>query len=249
MLRLATIICFALFVVGTAFAQTSDIASLREKAEQGDADAQYNLGVMYLHGRGVPQDYVEAAKWYRKAAERGHVIAQTWIGMRYYNGDWVPQDYKEAAKWFRKAADQGHTDAQFLLGGMYTEGQGAPQDYGEAVKWFRKAADQGIAKAQAALGAMYALGRGVSQDYVQSHTWYHLAAVNDATGKKYAELRDKVAAHMTPVQITEAQKLAREWQAAHPKRQWVRQEKRKRLPGVAFVNRTKYPFRCYSSHG
>jgi TPR repeat protein len=92
---------------------------------------------------------------------------------------------------------------------MYTKGQGVPQDYKEAVKWLRLAADQGESGAQFSLGLRYALGRGVPQDYVQAHMWYNLAAVGgDATSVKN---RDLIAQKMTPAQIAEAQRLAREW--------------------------------------
>ena len=83
------------------------------------------------------------------------------------------------------------------------------QDYTEAVRWYRKAADQGNAFAQNNLGVMYDNGNGVAQDYVQAHMWYNLAAEQ---GVKLAiENRDSAAEEMTPAQIAEAQKLAREW--------------------------------------
>ncbi|MSP50530.1 MAG: sel1 repeat family protein, partial [Alphaproteobacteria bacterium] len=86
---------------------------------------------------------------------------------------------------------------------------GVPQDYAEAVMWYRKAADQGEADAQTNLGINYANGQGVPQDYVQAHKWFNLAA---AKGNINAvKNRDIVAAKMTPAQIAEAQKLAREW--------------------------------------
>ncbi len=98
---------------------------------------------------------------------------------------------------------------------MYSEGQGVPQDYAEAVKWFTKAAEQGHAKAQNNLGLMHEEGRGVPQDYVQAHMWYNLAAAGSPPGEardEAAKDRDTVAKLMTPAQIAEAQRLAREWQ-------------------------------------
>jgi uncharacterized protein len=92
-----------------------------------------------------------------------------------------------------------------------------PQDYAEAAKWYRKAAEQGNASAQAALGGMYANGDGVPQDYVKAHKWFNLAAsrLTKAAEQKVrhetVSNRDNVAARMTPAQISEAQKLAREW--------------------------------------
>jgi hypothetical protein len=72
-------------------------------AEQGDAVAQYNLGVMYGKGQGVPQDYAEAMKWYLLAAEQGFAFAVSAIGNMYYKGEGVPQDYAEAMKWYQRA--------------------------------------------------------------------------------------------------------------------------------------------------
>jgi TPR repeat protein len=72
-------------------------------AEQGLAEARYNLGIMYAEGRRVPKDFAEAVKWYRKAAEQGHVGAQFNLGIMYRKGEGVPQDDAEAAKWFRMA--------------------------------------------------------------------------------------------------------------------------------------------------
>jgi TPR repeat protein len=76
-------------------------------AEQGYARAQYNLGVMYDNGQGIPQDDKLAAQWYRKAAEQGYEYAQNNLGVMYRNGQGVPQDYKLAVQWYRKAAEQG----------------------------------------------------------------------------------------------------------------------------------------------
>ncbi len=117
-------------------------------------------------------------------------------------------------KWYRKAAEQAYTNAQFFLGFMYVKGLGVPQDDAEAVKWYRKAAEQGNAEAQFNLGSMYENGEGVPQDYVQAHMWYNLAASRSPPGEdrdKAAKNSDDVAKRMTPAQLSEAQKLAREW--------------------------------------
>jgi len=82
--------------------------SIKERAEQGDAEAQSALGIMYDLGEGVPEDDAEAVKWYRKAAEQGNGEAQHTLGIMYANGKGVPEDDVEAAKWYRKAAEQGH---------------------------------------------------------------------------------------------------------------------------------------------
>jgi hypothetical protein len=92
---------------------------------------------------------------------------------------------------------------------MYAQGRGVPQDYAEAVQWYRKAAEQGLAEAQNNLAGMYFGGRGVPQDYVAAHLWFNLSA---AQGNEIAvKNRDIIAALMNAAQISEAQKLAREW--------------------------------------
>ncbi len=185
----------------------------RKAADQGYASAQGAIGAMYSFGQGVPQDYAEAMRWYRKAADQGNAAGQHSVGAMYFQGQGVPKDYGEAMRWFRRAADQGDADAQFALGLIYHNSLGVPQDYGEAARWFRKAADQGHSLAQFTLGAMYNVGQSVPQDYVMAHMWINLAA-SSATGddqKQYARERDTIAAKMTPRQVAEAQRLAREW--------------------------------------
>ena len=132
-------------------------AALREfrpLAEQGNADAQAQLGVMYLWGFGVPEDAAEAAKWYRKAAEQGNAAAQARLAVMYFWGSGVPGDVAEAAKWYRKAAEQGHADAQYNLGFMYDLGNGVPKDAVQAYAWINIAAGQGYQLAEEGREAM-----------------------------------------------------------------------------------------------
>ena len=90
--------------------------TIKAKAEKGDAEAQYDLGVYYGNGQGVAKDEIEAVNWYRKAAEQNYVEAQYNLGFCYYNGQGVAQDYAEAAKWYRKAAEQNLAAAQTIWG-------------------------------------------------------------------------------------------------------------------------------------
>jgi TPR repeat protein len=117
-------------------------------AEQGNAEAQAQLGDAYNTGYGVPQDYTKAVEWFRKAAEQGNTDAQTNMGGMYDKGQGVQQDYAKAVEWYRKAAEKGNAFAQNNLGFMYDNGHGVPQDYAQAVEWYRKAAEQGNAAAQ-----------------------------------------------------------------------------------------------------
>jgi TPR repeat protein len=158
-------------------------------------------------------DYATALRLWRPLAKQGNASAQYNLGIEYQRGRGVPQDYAQAVKWYRLAAEQGYAAAQSTLGVMYTNGRGVPQDDAEAVKWYRLAAEQGYASAQYNLGLMYAKGQGVPQDYVQAHMWFDLAASRfSALGAENAvKNRDLAASRMTPAQIAEAQRLAREW--------------------------------------
>ena len=115
----------------------------RKAAEQGNTNAQNNLGVCYETGQGVTKNLKEAIRWYMKAAEQGNMNAQNNLGLCYKSGQGVTKDLKEAVKWFCKAAEQGNANAQNNLGVCYENGQGVSQDYVEAIKWYKKAAEQG----------------------------------------------------------------------------------------------------------
>ena len=148
----------------------------RPLAIGGDASAQYNLGVMYDNGTGVPKDEQQAVFWYRKAAEQGHASAQYNLGVMYDKGRGVAKDDQQAVFWYRKAAEQGVASAQGNLGSIYANGQGVPQDYQQAALWYRKAAEQGHASAQHHLGIIYSTGRGVAKDDQEATLWYRQAA-------------------------------------------------------------------------
>jgi len=138
---------YADFQAGLDAANRGDYATaLREwkpLAEQGNASAQYNLGLMYCKGEGVLQDWEEAAKLYRLAAEQGFAEAQTALGLMYYNGYGVLQDWEESARWYEKAAEQGYAVAQGNVGLMYRKGQGVLQDDMKAHMWWNIAASAG----------------------------------------------------------------------------------------------------------
>ena len=173
--------------------------SLQALAEQGDADAQLELGNRHFNGEGVPRDAREAAQWYRMAAEQGHASAQNNLGVMYKTGEGVPKDARQAVQWYRKAAEQGHAWAQDNLGTMYETGEGVPKDARQAVQWYRKAAEQGDAHGQFDLGAMYYYGKGVPKDVREGVQWLRKAAeqgqaVADARGASANRLAVAVAA-------------------------------------------------------
>lgn len=116
---------------------------LRALAVDGNAVAQYYLGVMHHAGLGVEQDGKAAARWYGKAAERGHPQAQYSLANLYMYGGGVDRDYDQAREWYRKAARQGHSEAQYSLGELYWSGMGAQQSDVLAYAWFAVAAASG----------------------------------------------------------------------------------------------------------
>jgi len=150
--------------------------AVKRRASQGNALAQNNLGNTYWHGRGVKQDYIQAAQYYQLAADQGYANAQNNLGIAYWHGNGVQQDVEQAVKYYQLAADQGHATAQNNLGIAYWNGKGVKQDVEQAVQYFKLAADQGDAKAQYVLGNVYWNGQGVKQDFEQAVKYFKLAA-------------------------------------------------------------------------
>ena len=131
-----------------------------------------------------------------------------------YGQHWIEEDDVEAVRLFQLAADQGNEVAQFWLGFAYRFGRGVAQDDVEAVRWFRLAADQGDEGAQYELGLAYATGRGVAEDDVEAYMWLNLAA---AQGNDEAqEEKSRLEQTMSREEISEAQRMSREWFTSHP---------------------------------
>jgi TPR repeat protein len=132
---------------GAALYERGDYATalriVHPLADQGAVGAQFILGAMYLGGLGVPQDDLEAARWFRLAAEQGDLRAPSILGFMYLNGRGVQQNDVEAARWLHVGAEHGVARAQFLLSEMYKVGQGVPQDHVLAHMWSNLSAAQG----------------------------------------------------------------------------------------------------------
>lgn len=127
-------------------------------AEQGNADAQYNIGAMYDDfGFRLEKDYAESVKWYRLAAEQGHAMAQHSLGVKYKCGEGVEQNTAEALKLLLLAAGQGNARAESCLGRMYARGEGVERDESEAKKWYALAAKHGDFMAKHELDALDAI--------------------------------------------------------------------------------------------
>jgi TPR repeat protein len=178
---------------------------------------------------------------YRKAAEQGDVLAQYFLGQSYNLGDGVAIDKAEAVKWWRKSAEKGYADSQYSLGVCYYQGKGLTNDIVEAVKWFRRAAEQSgmNTEAQYNLGCLYSKGEGVLIDYVEAYKWFNLASANgNIDAKKGLSIVEQL---MTPEQIAEGQKLAREFKPHiefNPSRSSERMVLNPYLAARAFSSRT-----------
>lgn len=155
---------------------STDLLRMREFAEQGNAQAQCDLGTYYAQGAGVAQGDQEGLKWYRLSAKQNYAPAQYALGHAYAYGTGVEQDYIEAVQWYTLSAEQGHTASQHNLAGMYFRGNGVPQSYSNAIKWFRLAAQNRNAASLRNLGLMYENGLGIDQDIGQAAKWYWLSA-------------------------------------------------------------------------
>ena len=121
-------------------------AALREwqpLAKQGQAVAQYHIGLLYANGQGVSKDDAEARQWYEKAAVQGHANAQVNLGSLYDYGRGGLQDFKMAARWYLRAANQGNNLAQQKLGLLYERGDGVQKDHVQAYMWYKLGAADG----------------------------------------------------------------------------------------------------------
>jgi len=153
--------------------------------EQGDVEAQGNLGTAYGLGVGVRKDNAESLRWHTKAAENGNAASQLTLGMDYMSGARVPKDEAEGVKWLRKSAEQGNADGEFWLGAAYYSGAGVAKDTAEALRWYRKAGDQGNAAAAYNLGQAYNLGDGVERDTAEAARWWQKAAEQGLAKAQY----------------------------------------------------------------
>lgn len=152
------------------------VAWYHEAALNNHPFAQCKYGMCLSNGRGVKQNFEEAAVWFRKSAEQGCWQAQFNMGYVYWHGEGVEVDYEKALYWFREAAGQGDATSQYYVGLAYERGCGVPSDILEAIKWYKQAAEQNEPAAQCALGHICSSGTGVAQNWSEAVRWYQLAA-------------------------------------------------------------------------
>jgi TPR repeat protein len=171
------------------------IAELQRDALNGDAMAQHDLGIAYVNGRGVPQNYQIAAGWFEKASAAGLERAQYNLAVLYENALGVPQDFKRAFELYRAAAELGFAPAQHNVGVAYAQGRGVSRDYRAAALWFRRAADQNIPPAQYNLGMIHEMGLAGPADPKTAYGWYRRAAAggSQAAVARLAAMEGRIA--------------------------------------------------------
>jgi TPR repeat protein len=153
---------------------------LQPLAEKGNADAEVEIGQLYLSGEGVEYNRQAATEWFYKAAQQGNAEGQYWMGFLYETSppDWKKDYSAVMVDWYRKAVDQGNVNAEMHLANYYEHGGrgGANQNYTEALKLYRNAAEKDNIEAQYSLGRFYHDGTGVMQNYKVAGIWYRKAA-------------------------------------------------------------------------
>lgn len=220
------------------------IRLLTDAANQGYAPAEYELGRIYLYGRGIPIDYAQALLWERKAAEQGDPRAQRDMAFMYERGFGVAADPAKAAEWNQKAATQGNAEAQLHLAKALDDGAGVNKNAEAARKWYGKAARQEQPAAQLELArqsagqgncpvavhwyeeaaehgqtqAMYELGRlylsKCGPNKDKAFTWFTIGARFGSQESK-AEA-ERLAHRLTPAQKKHAELVAAKWIKENP---------------------------------
>ena len=145
-------------------------------ADQGNANAERLLGIMYIKGQGVPQNYATGMRWMRVAANKGLAEAENDVALLYQRGWGVERNDAEAIKWYRRAADHGMITSQVNLADAYVIGAVVPQNLDEALKWYRIAANQGSPYAENVVGITYQRGFHVTQDDAEAFRYFRRAA-------------------------------------------------------------------------
>jgi len=178
-------------------------------AEQGDSEAQHNLGYIYEIGKGTPQNYPEAVKWYKSAAEQGYAQGQYSLATMYFYGLGTTKDDVEALRLFLKSSKQGLLKAKLMAGLMYVSGMGTTQDVTLGLPLIQEAAKAGLTAAQSALGRLYLEGLAVPQDYIEAYAWLHISS---SQGFEMAtERRDIMEKELSPEDLIKAQALSKEY--------------------------------------
>lgn len=155
----------------------------KKRAEEGDAEAQYQVYNAYYEGVGTEKNQVLADQWLTKAADNGHVIAQALAGFQAIH---ITKDAAKGVSYLEKAAAGGHLMAKHDLAELYLDGfAGIPMDKERAISLLMENAEDGYAKSQGTLGICYATGNGVPVNHALAVQWFEKAAMqNDPVAQK-----------------------------------------------------------------
>lgn len=238
-----------------------------ENAESGDADAQYEIGIMYLKGQGVATDRDKAVEWLRTAekngnqqatgklsrmqgyekdfkkmhekAEQGNANAQYVTGSMLLTGKGTKTDAAQAVNWLQKATDQGHEKATTRLGIIYYKGDGVKANPARAVELFNQVASSQVL-AQYYLGEAHAEGKGVGRDYQTAYDWYKKADKNGYTraGGKMINIEEEIK-----MQERRAARLDREKQRTREQARLaqLKAEEQKRQQKIQAAEKASHP--------
>jgi len=157
-----------------------------QAAEQGNANAQYEVATFLKSGRNpIKQDVAQARRWFQRAAEQGITNAEFELGQLFDQGVGGEKNCKEAEKWLRRASDRAHTEAMVQLGWLYLKGCGSEKNPAEASKWLKQAAAKGSREAQFSLGVLYFNGEGVPKDSKEARKLLEAAAAKGHPSAKF----------------------------------------------------------------
>ncbi len=183
--------------------------SLRLAAAKGDPSAQFEIAVRFAEGKGVKQDFEQAATWYQRAATQGLAVAQYRLATLYERGLGIKGDPARARVWYARAAAQGNVKAMHNLA-VLSAGRGASTpDYPAAAQWFGEAAERGLADSQYNLGVLHESGLGVPKDFATAYKWYALAA--QAGDKEAVRRRDLLKPRLDSVSLQAAEQKLEGW--------------------------------------
>jgi localization factor PodJL len=185
--------------------------ALRTAGVTGNPAAEYEIGVRFAEGRGVPANMELATQWLERAANQGLAPAQYRLGSLYEKGQGVKKDLEKARTLYLAAADKGNAKAVHNLAVLYAEGIDGKPDYRTAAQWFRKAAERGVADSQYNLGILYARGIGVDQNLAESYKWFSLAAAQG--DQDSVKKRDDVSGRLDQQSLVAARLAVQTWVA------------------------------------
>ncbi|KTD53221.1 enhanced entry protein EnhC [Legionella santicrucis] len=157
----------------------------KEAAEKGDALGTYNLGLMYLYGKGIPVDYQKARDFFAEAANQGVHEAMNQLGTIYFYGLGQARDTQQALAWYKKAAELGNANALYQLGLLSETGVITKLDFNDALKYYQQSADKGNEKAMLALARMYHYGLGVEKNPKMAASFYQKLALRQNAYAQY----------------------------------------------------------------